>query len=369
MQKVNILLLTDEMLPGGVSRHVVDVANGLKKKNIDVTVAATDGIFRKRLNDDIPFYELSLLQKNSFKKNPIGFFSSYYRLSHLLTKQKFSIIHTHKRYSDLLGRTLAKKFHVKHISSCHNTFHNLRFLPSFGKEYTISCTNVVRNIIIQDYGKLENRVKTVYYGIAPFSSYSIDEKYSIRKQYGFSPETPIFTCIARMEKSKDHATLLQAISLVRNNFTQEFFVILVGDGNEKEEMIALSKKLNIEKCVSFLEGTTNVEKILNISDFCCISSIRDGGILYVVLEAASLGKPHIATSVGGIPEFITHNETGLLVEPKNPQQLAEQIMYLLQNPKEVQRLGENAKRKYEQHFTHERMMNEIISVYQKTLDL
>ena len=73
----SILLLTDEMHPGGVARHVVDIANGLIEKGITPIVAANDGPFRHRLHKDITFVNLPLYSPRSGRKRVLGFIESY----------------------------------------------------------------------------------------------------------------------------------------------------------------------------------------------------------------------------------------------------------------------------------------------------
>ena len=69
---------------------------------------------------------------------------------------------------------------------------------------------------------------------------------------------------------------------------------------------------------------SNAEALFNIADFMVLSSRREG-LPYVLLEAASIGKPHIATDVGGVAEFITDGESGVIVPPGDPEKLADAI--------------------------------------------
>jgi len=75
----------------------------------------------------------------------------------------------------------------------------------------------------------------------------------------------------------------------------------VGAGEQREGLIALSKIFELEKCVRFLPASEDVEMIFNLCSFGVLSSIREG-MPYVLLEAGSVGKPHVATSVGGVED-------------------------------------------------------------------
>ena len=106
--------------------------------------------------------------------------------------------------------------------------------------------------------------------------------------------------------------------------------------------------------------------------------LRDGGIFVrpsltegmplTVLEAMASGLPVIATRVSGTSEIIAHNETGILVEPGNVEQLAEAIKYLVESPEEALRLGRNARayieRYYMKKFSWDAAASNVLSVYE-----
>jgi glycosyltransferase involved in cell wall biosynthesis len=94
-----------------------------------------------------------------------------------------------------------------------------------------------------------------------------------------------------------------------------------------------------------------------------LNSRDSEGFPFVILEAASIGKMHIGTTVGGIPEFIKDGETGILVPPGNPEALAVAIRSMIDNPQESIRLGKNAKQEYASRFTLDTMVDAIENVY------
>ena len=116
----SILLLTDEMNPGGVARHVVDLANGLTEKGMTPIVAANDGPFRLRLHKEIAFVNLPFLMSKSGRKRFFGLLASYKILTPIIRREKVILIHSHKRYTDVLGRILARRMSLPHISTCHS---------------------------------------------------------------------------------------------------------------------------------------------------------------------------------------------------------------------------------------------------------
>jgi glycosyltransferase involved in cell wall biosynthesis len=358
-----ILLLTDELLPGGVTRHVIDLANGLAERGIESTVAATGGPFRARLSKQISFVNLSLFVPNSGRKSLFGFISAYRVLRHIISRENVILIHSHKRYTDVLGRVLARRRSLPHISTCHNTFTSLRHVSLFG-DFTIACSKVIEEMLIKDFGKDPKAIKQIYNGIFPFREYSKDEKVQVLKDLLIPNTKKIIASVGQLIASKDRATLIRAIGILkkRNAINNIIFAIL-GEGGQKMMLEELVLEEEIENYVIFLRGMSNVEALFNAAEFMVLSSTREGGLPYVFTEAASIGKPHIATDVGGIPEFIADGETGILIPPSDPGKLADAIQILLEKPSLVKKLGRNAREKYLQQFTYESFIDQTLEVY------
>lgn len=126
-------------------------------------------------------------------------------------------------------------------------------------------------------------------------------------------------------------------------------LVIIGDGPEKEKLESLAKDLNLGKDVLFLGRIRNEElpRYYATADVFVAPSIvaRSGdteGLGVVLLEAIASGTCVIGSNVGGIPDIIRHNRTGLLVEEKNTSQLANAITSLLKNSKLQKKLRKNA---------------------------
>jgi L-malate glycosyltransferase len=361
-QNFKILLLTDEMNPGGVARHAVDLANGLAERGFQPIVAATDGPFRARLNKQKTFVNLPLLSRDGTRKSLMGFLASYRILNEVVRREKVTIIHSHKRYTDLLGRIVARRMSLSHISTCHNTFSSLKHVSFFG-DMTIACNKAVQEMLIRDFRKDAKAVTQIYSGILPFKEFLEDEKDRALKELNIPVGKRTIASVGQLIESKDRVTLVRAIGILRKRgeIDNVLFAIL-GDGEQKTMLEGMVRNEAVQDHVMFLQGTSNVEALFNVADFMVLSSIREG-LPYVILEAASIGKPHIATNVGGVPEFVIHGETGVLVPPSNPEKLADAIKDLLDNPERVDRLGIRAREKFLQQFTYDKFIDRIVEVY------
>ena len=362
---MKVLLITDDMLPGGISRHVTDLANGLHQKGISVAVAATDGKFKARLNSNIRFENLFLLKVDSFDKNYFGILPSVLHIRSLLKSEKFDIIHSHKRFTHFLVKKLNKN--NIHITSYHSVFENKKAFTTFG-DYTICCSESVRQQMVSQYGCNPKKSKTIYNGIDPFKLHNDQQKRKTYDQLGLSPNKKIIASVGQYIPSKDRVTLIKAVNELRKHYDiSKIQVVLQGYGKQEKELKNLTNSLKLNEAITFVDCMFDVEALFNISEFMILNPVHSEGFGIVMLEAASIGKMHIGTRVGGIPEFIEDGVIGKLIDPENPEQLAEAISYLLNNPGEYQRMGMNAKKKYDNEFGLDKMVNEIIGVYHSLL--
>jgi|GEM_PF-1141196 len=358
----NILLLTDEMGPGGVARHVVDLANGLVDKGIMPIVAANDGPFRGRLRKDIQFVNLPLYLPKSGRKRLLGFVDSYRILLSIIRREQVDLIHSHKRYTDVLGRVLARRMSLPHVSTCHNAFSSLKRFSVFG-DMTIACSRAAEEMLIRDFGKAPGTVAQIYSGILPFRKFGKDERLRVLIDLKIPQGRQIVASAGQLIESKDRATLLRAVGILkRRGFVENVMFVVLGDGKQKTMLEELASKEGVQNHLMFLAGTFDVEALFNVADFMVLSSKREG-LPYVLIEAASIGKPHIATDVGGVSEFVIPGETGILVPPNNPQKLGDAIQDLLQDPAKVEKLGNYAKEKFLQTFTYDRFIKQTMDVY------
>jgi Glycosyltransferase len=360
---MKVLLITDDMLPGGVSRHITDLSNELQLKGIDVTVAATTGQYRSRLNNGIHFVPLFLTKDKSSKKNIMGLFSSYIRLRELFRINQFDIIHSHKRYSSYFVEKFLKKRGIIHITSYHSIFDNKIAFSTFG-DYTLCCSDAVRQQLIKNNGCRKERSKTIYNGIDPLLIHDENQKKNTYRLLSIPVHKKVISSVGQFIPSKDRETLILSIHKLRKQYdVSQLAVVLQGYGKQESYLKNLVHKLQLTEVITFVDGMFDVEALFNISEFMILNPIHSEGFGIVMLEAASIGKMHIGTRVGGIPEFIEDGVTGKLIDPGNPEQLADAMMYLLNNPNEYQRMGLNAKKKYEKEFTLDKMVDEIIAVY------
>jgi glycosyltransferase involved in cell wall biosynthesis len=149
----------------------------------------------------------------------------------------------------------------------------------------------------------------------------------------------LLICVARLQPPKNHALLLRAMAdLVGRGCPREPHVLLVGPGDLEAELRCLAAELKLNERVHFLGLRKDIPALLGMSDAFVISSHFEGLPLSVI-EAMAAGKAIVATAVPGLKEIVVHGQTGLLVAPGDPRQLADALEALLRDPVRCRTMG------------------------------
>ncbi len=162
--KMNILLFAEDIMLNGVTRYIIDLANGLAKQGHTVVVAATPSGEEHRFDAAIIFIPLSLCRPISYKKKYFGILPSFVTLIYMVKIYHIQIIHTHKRYADAIGRIVARLSGISHLSTCHNEFYNYTRLSFFGDK-TIAPCETIAWMLIERFHRRPESVEIVPHGI------------------------------------------------------------------------------------------------------------------------------------------------------------------------------------------------------------
>ena len=112
----------------------------------------------------------------------------------------------------------------------------------------------------------------------------------------------------------------------------------------------------------------DVPEWMNASDIFCLPSLNEG-LPTVCIEASACGRPIVATKVGGIPEVVLDGENGILIEPRNPEQLVNAIGQLLDHPELCQRMGEAGRRRVIENYSWQENTEKVKTTYEKLLSV
>lgn len=171
----------------------------------------------------------------------------------------------------------------------------------------------------------------------------------------FAPDTanlkdpaPRILCLGRLAREKGQEALLQAFALVLEK-RPEARLMVVGNGSRRERLVSLARRLGVEARTQFLPARQDVAPLYHVAQIVAVPSLREG-VPFVALEAMACGLPVVGADVGGMGEAVLDGETGLLVPPGNPRELAKALLRLLEDEPLRQRMGQAGRQRVQQAF-------------------
>lgn len=355
--RINILFITLSLDVGGLEVLLLELINNLNRTqyNPSVCVLQSGGSLANEFAaKNIPVYCIP-------KKEGIDYLLPF-KIRKLLKNNNINIVHTHNSTPWIYGgiaTQLLKGVHLVHTKHSNLNLKQKRLIKTEKwvakrTDCIIADAKDVRDFMIEKQGISQNRIKLIYNGI-DYKKYDCGNKQKINS----SPKK--IAIIARLVPVKDHETLLLAFKIV-NQRMPETELVIVGDGSQRQELIEYCSVLGIGPKVSFLGARRDIPELLKQMCIFVLSSI-DEGMSITLLEAMAAELPVVVTKVGGNPEVVVDNETGFLVAPKSPEQMADKIMALLANPQLAQRLGENGRKRVIEKFSIDNMVMEYEKIY------
>ncbi|MFC1721106.1 glycosyltransferase family 4 protein, partial [Patescibacteria group bacterium] len=169
--------------------------------------------------------------------------------------------------------------------------------------------------------------------------------------------------IAELTNNKGLEYSIRAINeLVHDDAVPQFTYVIIGDGEDKDDLLGLIKKLHLDDVVFIKSRSADAATLIRAFDVFLLPSLKEG-LPYTLLEAGLAGMPTIASDVGGIPEIITHGVSGLLVEPGKSKDVAFAIQTFLGNKELAHHYGDMLKIHTSQKFSIQNMVENTAQLY------
>lgn len=339
---VSVLHVTTAGRIGGAERLIADVIRAAQRDSgfrlaVCVLHRASD-LAAELADTGVPIYELGLDGPRGVPKALVG-------LIKLVSRHHFDVIHTHLVHASALGLVAAK---AARAPLAVMTRHYDRYASMFGSrtdrllqdaanrlaDHTFAISDAVRLTLQSAEGVAPERITVVPNGIdlARIEHQAGVRSGTVRRATG----QMTISSVGSLERRKGHEFLIRALAQL--DFRPKPRLILVGDGALRAELMTLAAALGIRDRVDFLGYQANPYPWLARSDLYVQPSLEEGfGIS--VLEAMALGRPVVASNVGGLPEVVKDEQTGLLVAARQPHALGEALTRLLHDAELRDRLG------------------------------
>jgi glycosyltransferase involved in cell wall biosynthesis len=361
---MKILYLVTKSNWGGAQKYVYDLATAFSSRKCDIVVAfGGRGELATRLEEaKIRTVSLdSLVRDIDFTKE----IKSSYALYRLLQKENPDVLHVNSSKAGGLGAFLGRILGIKCIVF---TVHGAPFredLPFIYRALRYFFTWVtclfahkviaVSNQDAHDLGQMfsiKKKITTIYPGIV-FDG-------AIPRVAPKTRETHILT-VAELHPNKGYLYGLPAIEKLHAKGIQVRYTIF-GEGDDRKKIEEYIHLKNLQNIVTLAGSKIVLDKEGQEYDIFLLPSIKEG-LPYTLIEAGKAMLPVISSITGGIPEIIRHEETGLLVQPKDVQGLASAIERLITDRKFAKKLGIELHSHVVQNFSHSKMLAQTAQVY------
>ncbi|MCB0963418.1 MAG: glycosyltransferase family 4 protein [Acidimicrobiales bacterium] len=188
-------------------------------------------------------------------------------------------------------------------------------------------------------------------------------RHEIRAELGIDDATPLVVAVARLHPQKAIGDLLEAVALVRADQPRARLVV-VGDGPSRAALEATGRDLGLGDAVTFVGAQPDGPSWMAAADVVAVSSIWEGSPL-VVAEALQLGAPLVATDVGDVAEIVRDGETGRLVAPSAPPQLAAAIADQLRDRAGARAMAEVGRARAAERYGVDRLVGDVARTYEE----
>ncbi len=377
---LKILHVITRLIPGGAQDNTILTAEHSKRHGYDATLACAPEPGRV---EDVRRKGIQVITIPEFRReiSPINDVIALVKLYRLIKRDEFHIVHTHTSKAGILGRLAAKMAGTPIIiHTPHGTFYH----PIFFGPYALWCFGHLDRFA----SRFTDRIITLYQdeagsylerGIAgnekftvipsgvdteEFPGHRID-KDKKKEELGLPKDVPIVGMAARLSPEKGHGVCLHAFLQVIETFPGALLLV-VGQGALEDDIRKKISQLGLDASVVMLGLRTDISEIIQVLDVAVHPSIMDA-LPRSVVEDMFCRIPVVASAVGGIPEIVKHEESGLLVPPGDAAALAQAITRLLKDEGLRVRLADEAYRRIRQTHSLHAMIEKIFLLYDELL--
>ena len=387
--KIKTIHIITRLDKGGSAENTLLTVMGLDREIYDVVLVHGLSIESNMAEDEFRAVEKSLMdvEKEGVRVITIPslvrrihlFYDlrAFFALIKILRNERPDIVHTHTSKAGILGRWAA--FFVR-VPVIIHTPHGHVFWGYFGKLKTrifillekISALVTDRLVMLTEQEKIdhlhfhiapENKFSVVHSGINldEFSNTSVDPA-AMKRRLGIPEDNLIVGTVGRLTSIKGHRYLIEAARKIAGSRPDTTFVIL-GDGELLDELKNMVTRSDIEENIKFLGWRSDVAEVMSTFDIFALPSLNEG-MGRVLVEAMALGRPIVASNIGGIPDLVVDCENGYLVSVGDVESLAARIRKLLDDPEKREEMGECGK-KIAIDYSANAMVEKIDRVYRK----
>jgi glycosyltransferase involved in cell wall biosynthesis len=348
----------------GAERTLLELATFLRDHGWDSRIVALEGDGAGELIRRAQ--EQGIRAECFVSTGRLGLLTMLRRLHARLARESHAIVHSHGYKPDILLAMLGVPRRLACFATCHSWYKEtvkLEMLEYLDKRAVRRFDQVVA-VSDEIYDELRatgtpaERLSKIYNGIS-VPRHDAEIQVSIRSEWNVAPDEKLIVQIGRLAKSKRNAMLLKAVA--RLPWDVKVKVAFVGDGEEREALVALARSVGLENRVIFAGYRRDAVAVMAAADVLVITSDKEG-LPIVVLEAMAVGCPIVATAVGAIPQVLGP-ESAWIVDDDAALDIA--LHEVLGESSAADTRAEKAKSVFVRHHSRDVMGRQYLDLYER----
>ncbi|MBC1435192.1 glycosyltransferase family 4 protein [Listeria rocourtiae] len=378
-EKLNVLMVSDDFYPsvGGIAAHVLEISQAISQLGHNVVLLTKIYDPQNELPEEVYIGNVRVVRVKVSNRRKIRALEFMYKgrrkIKQLLKENTFQVIHWHK----LIADSIITKIPFDGVKIFTN--HSSTFLNWYAQKKFTRCRALLGHMdgVIAPSSELTSKIVTILpekpalnisNGV-DVSKFYPDKlmRHTMRLQLGYEPTDKVVMIARRLEEKNGVLYFTQAIpKLVASNPAIQ--ILIVGSGSQESSIRAFIAEHDLANRVTIVTGVMNPEMphYFNAADVVVLPSLMEATSI-AGLEAMACGKPLVGTNVGGIPEIITQGETGLLVPAKSAEALANGILEILAEEKQLLKMGHQALQMVHKSFAWKEIARKTVAFYQQSL--
>lgn len=354
-QQLRVLHVITRLVVGGAQQNTLLTVERLNRARFTVALASgpgggPEGTLEPHARSlGVPYFRIPSLVRNP---HPAKDLAAFITLLRLMRRGRYDIVHTHTTKAGILGRLAARAAGVSAIVHTPHGHAFQGYLGGIGSQALMrleqALARITDRIVCLTSAEMADHLRA---GVGHRPQYAVihsgvdlarinaarAQPQDGRREHGLPESRVLIGCVARLVPVKGVATLMRALPEIAKQIP-EAFVVLVGDGPQREDLQREAFRLGVQNRLAFLGLRNDVPDLLPLFDLVVMPSLNEG-MGKVAVEAMAAGRPIVASRIVGINDVIEDGRTGLLVPPGDAQALAYAVVAVLRNPRLAEMMG------------------------------
>ena len=382
--KINVLQVIPKLGYGGAETGCYDIAHYLAEKECGSFIATASGDLLKFIKKD----KVKIFRIPVHSKNPILVILNSLIISLFIIFFKINIVHARSRapaWSCYLACLLTNRVFVTTFHGTYNfkgkfkQFYNSIMLRA---KLTIAGSNFIFSHINENYSEYlgkEKKLRVIYRGINVDyynqKNISILKQEKLKQEWKLTSNKFIILMPGRLTQWKGQEKFIESLNILIEdyNFTNFEAIMLGSDQGRtvyKKKLINLVERYSLSKKIKFISHCKEMPLAYSLADVVVSASIEPEAFGRVAVEAQSMGKPIIASNIGGSKETILNKKTGFLYKFDDPRELAKSLNTVIElTQEELKSMGNEGRKNITKKFDVETMCDTNLNEYKKLLKI